>query len=76
MNDTIKINDIIKKLFGLEQKELALLLFFLSIFTFSIYALIVILIEEKKLLKHLKKYKIIEKHKQEILLILILPIIF
>lgn len=70
------MNDIIKKLFGLKQKELILLLFFLTIFVFLIYSLIVILIEEKKLFKQLKKYKIIEKHKQEILLILILPIIF
>lgn len=76
MNDTIKINDIIKKLFGLEQKELVFLLFFLAIFVFCIYSLIVILIEEKNLFKQLKKYKIIEKHKQEIFLILILPIIF
>lgn len=76
MDEDLKIDSIIKKLFGLEQKEFVLLLFFLAIFTFCIYALIVILVEEKSLLKELKKYKIIEKYKQEILLILILPIIF
>ena len=52
------------------------MLFFLAIFIFCIYSLIVILVEEKNLLKQLEKYKIIEKHKQEIFLILILPIIF
>ncbi len=76
MDEDLKIGSIIKKLFGLEQKELILLLFFLAIFIFCIYSLIVILVEEKNLLKQLEKYKIIEKHKQEIFLILILPIIF
>lgn len=76
MDEDLKIGSIIKKLFGLEQKELILLLFFLAIFIFCIYSLIIILIEEKNLFKQLKKYKIIEKHKQEIFLILILPIIF
>lgn len=76
MKEVVKINNIVKKIFGLEQKEFILLLFFLAIFVFCIYSLIVILIEEKNLFKQLKEYKIIEKHKQEILLILILPIIF
>lgn len=76
MDEDLKIGSIIKKIFGLEQKELILLLFFLAIFIFCIYSLIIILIEEKNLFKQLKKYKIIKKYKQEILLILILPIIF
>ncbi len=70
------MNDIIKKLFGLEQKELALLLFFLVIFIFLIYSLALIFIERIFLSKQLKKYKITEKYKQEILLMLILPILF
>lgn len=51
MDEDLQIDSIIKKLFGLEQKEFILLLFFLAIFIFCIYSLIVILIEEKKLLK-------------------------